>query len=128
MIKAKNDFTLIKASRVIDGLGGPAIERGAVLVEGDQISKVAPEEEIVVPEGANVEEIVYENKTVLPGLIDCHVHMIGIGDGRVGDELTKLPDEVLTLQAAKNARIHLYSGVTTVRDCGAKNCRAKNSS
>ena len=121
MIKAKNDFTLIKASRVIDGLGGPAIERGAVLVEGDQISKVAPEEEIVVPEGANVEEIVYENKTVLPGLIDCHVHMIGIGDGRVGDELTKLPDEVLTLQAAKNARIHLYSGVTTVRDCGAKN-------
>ncbi|MEE2885642.1 MAG: amidohydrolase family protein [Chloroflexota bacterium] len=121
MTKAKNDFTLIKASRVIDGLGGPAIERGAVLVEGDQISKVAPEEEIVVPEGANVEEIVYENKTVLPGLIDCHVHMIGIGDGRVGDELTKLPDEVLTLQAAKNARIHLYSGVTTVRDCGAKN-------
>ena len=62
MTKAKNDFTLIKASRVIDGLGGPAIERGAVLVEGDQISKVAPEEEIVVPEGANVEEIVYENK------------------------------------------------------------------
>jgi len=53
--------------------------------------------------------------------VDCHVHMIGIGDGRKGDELTLLPDEVLTLQAAKNARTHLYSGVTTVRDCGAKN-------
>ena len=58
---------------------------------------------------------------MLPGLVDCHVHLIGIGDGRAGDELTTLPDEVLTLQAARNARAHLYSGVTTVRDCGAKN-------
>ncbi len=41
MSESKNDFTLIKASRVIDGMGGSAIERGAVLVEGDQISKVA---------------------------------------------------------------------------------------
>ena len=49
------------------------------------------------------------------------MHLIGIGDGRAGDELTTLPDEVLTLQAARNARAHLYSGVTTVRDCGAKN-------
>ena len=35
---------------------------------------------------------------------DEHVHLIGIGDGRAGDELVTLPDEVLTLQAARNAR------------------------
>ena len=57
----------------------------------------------------------------MPGLVDSHVHLIGIGDGRAGDELVTLPDEVLTVQAAQNARRHLYSGVTTVRDCGAKN-------
>ena len=57
----------------------------------------------------------------MPGLVDSHVHLIGIGDGRAGDELVTLPDEVLTVQAAQNVRRHLYSGVTTVRDCGAKN-------
>ncbi len=115
------EFRLIKAARVIDGLGGPPIERGAILTRGDAVRAVGPEEEVVPPEGASVEEIVYEDKTALPGLVDSHVHLIGIGDGRAGDDLTLLPDEVLTLQAAKNARTHLYSGVTTVRDCGAKN-------
>ena len=113
-------FKLIRAARLIDGMGGPPLERGAVLLEGDRIRAVGPEESVVPPEGAEVQEFDYEDRTVLPGLVDCHVHLIGMGDGRVGDELTTLPDEVLTLQAARNARTHLYSGVTTVRDCGAK--------
>ena len=73
------------------------------------------------PEGASATEIDYGDATILPGLVDCHVHLIGIGDGRAGDDLVTLPDEVLTVQAAQNVRKHLYSGVTTVRDCGAKN-------
>ncbi len=121
MNDADGRFTLIRAARLIDGKGGPPLERGAVLVEGDRIAAVGTEEAVVPPEGAPVDELDYEDRTLLPGLIDCHVHLIGIGDGRMGDELTTLPDEVLTLQAARNARAHLYSGVTTVRDCGAKN-------
>ena len=116
-----DDLKLIKAARLIDGNGGPPLERGAILIEGDSIKAVGTEEAVVPPEGAQVEEFNYEDKTVLPGLVDSHVHLVGIGDGRKGDDLTLLPDEVLTLQAAKNARTHLYSGVTTVRDCGAKN-------
>jgi imidazolonepropionase-like amidohydrolase len=115
------EFKLIKAARLIDGNGGPPLERAAVLLEGEEIRAIGPEESVVPPEGARVQEFSYEDKTILPGLVDCHVHLIGIGDGRAGDELTLLPDEVLTLQAARNARAHLYSGVTTVRDCGAKN-------
>ncbi|GIS64204.1 MAG: hypothetical protein CM1200mP3_04520 [Chloroflexota bacterium] len=46
--------------------------------------------------------------------------MNGIGDGRSGDELALLPDEILTVQAAVNAKKHLDSGVTTIRDCGGK--------
>ena len=116
-----SDFKLIKAARLIDGNGGPPVERAAILIEGDEIRAVGPEEKVSPPEGASVTEFDYEDKTVLPGLVDCHVHLIGIGDGRMGDDLNTLPDEVLTLQAAANARKHLYSGVTTVRDCGAKN-------
>ena len=121
MTQSNSGFKLIKAARLIDGRGGPPLERGAVLVEGDVIRAVGTEEAVVPPEGAQVQEFNYEDKSVLPGLVDSHVHLVGIGDGRAGDELTLLPDEVLTLQAARNARAHLYSGVTTVRDCGAKN-------
>ena len=121
MAQNKGPFKLIKAARLIDGRGERPLERGAVLLEGDRIRAVGTEESVEPPEGAHVEEFDYNDKTILPGLIDCHVHLIGIGDGRAGDDLAQLPDEVLTLQAARNARTHLYSGVTTVRDCGAKN-------
>ena len=121
MTSENNGFKLIKAARLIDGLGGPPLERGAILIEGDMIRAVGTEEAVVPPEGAQVQEFSYEDKSVLPGLVDCHVHLIGMGDGRVGDDLALLPDEVLAVQAARNARAHLYSGVTTVRDCGAKN-------
>ena len=121
MPKGDNGFTLIKAARLIDGNGGPPAERATVLMEGNRIMAIGTEETVRAPEGAQVREFDYGDKTVLPGLVDCHVHLIGIGDGRAGDELTTLPDEVLTVQAARNARAHLYSGVTTVRDCGAKN-------
>lgn len=121
MDSGDNEFKLIKAAWLIDGNGGPPLERGAILFEGDKIKDVGTEEAVIPPEGARTQEFVYNEQTVLPGLVDCHVHLIGFGDGRFGDELHTLPDEVLTLQAASNARAHLYSGVTTVRDCGAKN-------
>ncbi len=114
-------YTLIRGARLIDGLGGAPLERGAVLMQGGRIRAVGTEEAVAVPEGAEAEVFDYPDKTIMPGLIDCHVHLVSLGDGRAGDDLARLPDEILTLQAARNARAHLYSGVTTVRDCGAKN-------
>ncbi len=116
-----SEFTILKAARLIDGHGGPVADQPAVLLHGDTISRIGTHETVRAPEGATVRELDYGDATILPGLVDCHVHLIGIGDGRAGDELVTLPDEVLTVQAAQNARRHLYSGVTTVRDCGAKN-------
>ena len=105
-------FTLVTADRLIDGTGAPPIDRGAVLVKGDAIVAAGSRESVVPPEGAPVDVLEYPQGTVLPGLIDSHVHLIGIGDGRKGDELVTLPDEILTVQAAENSRRHLYSGVT----------------
>ena len=114
-------FTLIKAARLINGTGAPPIARAAILIQGGVVVGVGPQHTIVAPQDAPVDVLDYGDRTILPGLIDSHVHLIGIGDGRVGDDLATLPDEILTLQAAQNSRLHLYSGVTTVRDCGAKN-------
>ena len=116
-----SEFTILKAARLIDGNGGPVAEQAAILFEGDTIRQIGTSETVQAPEGASVNEIDYGDATILPGLVDSHVHLIGVGDGRAGDELVTLPDEVLTVQAAQNARRHLFSGVTTVRDCGAKN-------
>lgn len=120
-MESGKEFKLIKSSRIFDSKGNVSVEHGAILVEDDRIVQVGPEEGIKVPEGVTATEFNYEGKTVLPGLVDCHVHLVGIPDGRAGDETAIESDEILTLQAAKNARIHLYSGVTTIRDCGAKN-------
>ena len=121
MDKKSQDFTLLTGSRLIDGRGGRPIENAVLLIEDDEIKALGQKGSIRIPEGASINEIDYPGMTLLPGLVDCHVHLIGIGDGRSGDELSQVPDEVLTLQASQNAEAHLFSGVTTVRDLGAKN-------
>ena len=114
-------FTILKAARLIDTAAEAVQEQAAILLEGNTVRQIGTAETVHAPEGASVQEIDYGDATILPGLVDSHVHLNGIGDGRAGDELATLPDEVLTVQSAQNARRHLYSGVTTLRDCGAKN-------
>ena len=114
-------FTILKAAHLIDTAAEVVQEQAAILLEGNTVRQIGTAETVHAPEGASVQEIDYGDATILPGLVDSHVHLNGIGDGRAGDELVTLPDEVLTVQSAQNARRHLYSGVTTLRDCGAKN-------
>ena len=106
-------YKLIRAGRLLDGRGGPPIERGAILVQGSKIRAVGLQKDVAPPEGAPVELLDYSDKTVMPGMVDCHTHHNGFGDGRLGDDLAKLPDEVLTLQSARNARASLFTGVTS---------------
>jgi imidazolonepropionase-like amidohydrolase len=118
-VAAPADVTRILAPRLIDGRGGPPLERAALLLEESTIRAVGPEEEVRPPDGATVETLVYPDATVLPGLIDTHTHLNGFGDGRPGDDLAECPEALLLLQAARNARVHLETGVTTLRDCGS---------
>ena len=71
--------------------------------------------------GADAEVYDFSNSTVMPGMVDAHTHHNGFGDGRLGDELVKLLDEILVLNSARNARKSLFSGVTTIRENGPKN-------
>lgn len=112
---------IITAAQIIDGSGAPPIKNGVIVVKDDAIESVTRDRSLVNSSDIPVIEYRYDNATILPGLVDGHVHLIGFGDGRSGDNLNTLPDEVLAIQAASNARKHLFSGVTTVRDCGAKN-------
>lgn len=112
---------LIYAGTLVDGRGGPSVRLGAVLVEGSKIVDVGRRGEVAGPDGAPVEVFDYSGMTMMPGMVDAHTHHVGFGDGRFGDEVATYPDEVLTLQAARNARWALFSGVTTIRENGPKN-------
>ena len=114
-------YTLLTADQVIDAKGGPPIQNGAVLIRDSEILAVGSAYEIRAPEGAPVTNHHYPNATILPGMVDCHTHNNGFGDGRNGQDLAALPDEILTLQSASNARRSLFSGVTTIRENGPKN-------
>ena len=115
------NYTILTADRVIDAKGGALIENGAVLLEGATIAAVGRAGEVRVPEGAAAQTLHYAGCTIMPGMVDCHTHHNGFGDGRLGDDLALLPDEVLTVQSARNARVSLFSGVTTIRENGPKN-------
>src|SRR5262245_65671429 len=113
-------FTLITAARLPDGSGAPALDKGALLMEGDRIVGLGLASEVRVPDGASVDRRDYGDATILPGLVDAHTHLVAPGDGTLGDDIAKEDDDLLLLQAAKNARTLLHSGVTTLRENGAK--------
>ena len=113
-------FTLITASRLLDGGGAAAIEAAAVLIDGERVAALGRAVDVHAPSGASVVRRDYEGATILPGLVDAHTHLVAPGDGTLGDDIAKEDDDILLLQAAKNARTLLHSGVTTLRENGAK--------
>ena len=108
----------IVGGRVLDGYGGPVLENAVVLVAGERIVRVGRVGELAVPAGATV--IDANGHTVMPGLIDMHVHLhiLGHGDYKRWDELYGTRDASLVMPIA--ARQLLMAGVTTARDLGAR--------
>ena len=108
------------ADRLLDGGTAAPVDHAALLIDGDRIAALGRRDEVQVPDGAAVERRDYGPATILPGLVDAHTHLVAPGDGTLGDDIAKEDDDILLLQAARNARTLLHSGVTTLRENGAK--------
>ena len=119
MAANESNYTLIKADRLIDGAGEAPIAGAALLMRGSTIEAIGRQADVRAPDGASVTEVDYGDATIVPGLVDCHTHLCAPGDGTVGDEIARERHQILLLQAAKNARTILHSGVTTIRENGA---------
>src|SRR5262245_13549201 len=113
-------FTLLTADRLLDGRAQAPVGPAALLTDGDRIAALGRQGEVRVPDGATVERREYGAATILPGLVDAHTHLVAPGDGTLGDDVAKEDDDILLLRAAQNARTLLHSGVTTLRENGAK--------
>ena len=104
---------LIVADQVFDG--EHVIEGGAVLVEGDRIAAVGRQADLGQPEGARV----HSAPTLLPGLIDAHVHLAFSGVTGRAAMLAEAMDQSypeVALRAAERARDSLCNGITALRD------------
>ena len=107
--------TLYRNGRIFDG--ERMIDGYAVLVEAGRISRVAPEGEF---EGFAGEEVDCSEGTVMPGLIDCHVHLLFRGEPDPMAALEKLDAAHAVVRALEHAADTLRGGTTSVRDCGGR--------
>jgi imidazolonepropionase-like amidohydrolase len=106
----------VKSNRIIDGTNGEVLTDGVVIVDGDKIALVGPQSTTVLPRGVDAYDA--GNRTIMPGLIDAHVHMLSSGGNSGGDETRAMSDHQAMLQGAQNSLMAIKSGLTTVRDCG----------
>ncbi|MBC7895025.1 MAG: amidohydrolase family protein [Cytophagaceae bacterium] len=111
---AQGTVTIVKAGRLIDGRGGTPMEPAMVRVEGERITAVGPN--LPVPAGAQVIDL--GAATLLPGLIDLHTHLTNRMGVHWEDGLVKTTPGHDALWGARNARVTLMAGFTTVRDMG----------
>ncbi len=109
------NIVALEAERMIDARGGPPVEPAVVVVEGERITAAGSPAQIKVPEGAK--RVALGARTLLPGLIDAHVHLKGWRSSNPNDILIT-PHPLAALRAAADCRRLLHAGFTTVRDCG----------
>lgn len=107
---------LFEGGLVFDGTGQVLADHG-VMVEADTIVAVAPLAEFSGHAGPRVDT---SGGTLLPGLIDCHVHLVYGGEADPGAAQIKLSDGQITIRALENAQATLAGGITGIRDCGGK--------
>lgn len=91
---ARANVIVILGGTLIDGTGSPPLAKSAIVVRGNRIVQVGKESKIAIPPGAM--RIRADGETILPGLIDMHVH----------------------LNQGHDLHLFLAAGVTTVRDVG----------
>jgi len=109
------DRTVLTGATLVDGSGAPPVAGQAVVVEGDRIEAVVPARE--APPGASLR---LDGLTLLPGLINCHVHLCFGGEADPAAALQRDSYATTVIKAVLRARQTVEAGVTTVRDLGGR--------
>jgi imidazolonepropionase-like amidohydrolase len=106
---------VVRAGRLLDVRTGKTLSNQTILIQGGKIASVGPDTQ--VPGGAQAEIVDLSNATVLPGLIDAHTHITFDPNFGYSSLAISVPREALI--GARNARVTLEAGFTTVRNVGA---------
>lgn len=110
---------LLKVGRILDVKAGHYVENASILIDGDRIKEVGPAAEVQTQAPKGVTVIDLNSATALPGLVDCHTHLMARvppgPDGYIVNLATK-SQAFRALEGAADARATLEAGFTAVRD------------
>ncbi len=110
---------LITADRIWDGTGNSPRARPVVKIAGDRIESI--ETSLLVPKTCSGEIADFPGCTIMPGMIDTHVHLVMSArptNEEIIDQVTRETDAERIARIAASAASALHAGLTTVRDCG----------
>lgn len=107
-----NQTYVIKAGRLIDGKSAEILRNVIVVVQGNKITALG--QNVDIPKDAVLLDL--SDKTVLPGLIDTHTHIMLDGGDDYGSNLYKNSMPFRAIQAVANVRKVLWNGFTALRD------------
>jgi imidazolonepropionase-like amidohydrolase len=110
---------VVKASRLLDVRKGIYVENAAIWIDGDRIKEAGRASDIQAHAPKDAKVINLGGATLLPGLIDCHTHIMARFDDSDNGYIVGLATKsqaVRALEGAYDARITLQAGYTTVRD------------
>ncbi|MEZ4868672.1 MAG: amidohydrolase family protein [Caldilineaceae bacterium] len=111
--------TILQPEWLVDGTGADAVRDHTVIVHGNQIEAMTPVAALTIEEDDTLIEL--PGATLLPGLVNNHVHLVLPGDGTFFVPwLETQSDADLALRTAYNSQQSLRAGITTVRDCGGR--------
>jgi imidazolonepropionase-like amidohydrolase len=102
----------VRAGRMFDSKTGQFLNKQVVLIQGERIVEVGPEDQVKIPAGAQVIDL--SSASVMPGLVDAHTHMY---ESLTPGQRVATTKEAWTILAVKDASIDLRAGFTSARDC-----------
>ncbi len=106
---------ILKNATIIDGTGRAPLPNGTVIAEGERIKEVVTGPPGRVPADATV--IDCRHQTLLPGLIDAHVH-VGAVEANIMDQQRRHHTSLLVIRSVKVIKETLDQGFTTIREAG----------
>jgi imidazolonepropionase-like amidohydrolase len=111
--------TVLQNARLIDGTGRPPLEASTLLIEGDTIVHAGPLAPTEAPGSGAAAAVDLGGRTVIPGLVEAHLHLSYNNVKQIADLDLNCPPEYSTLVSAKNAELALQCGYTAARSAGS---------
>jgi imidazolonepropionase-like amidohydrolase len=108
--------SFVKAGKLLDVRSGKMLSNQVIVIRGDRIERVARADQFQIPAGATVTDL--GRATVLPGLIDCHTHIMlsDTDDSHYDEILLRQSWQYRTILATLNVKKDLEAGFTAMRD------------
>jgi imidazolonepropionase-like amidohydrolase len=114
-----DSIKVIKARRLIDGTGSEPIEFPVIVINNNKIEQVGTKNDVEIPKKDVVMKLDIKGGTILPGLVDSHLHL-ALGTKGNYEDMMKESNGVHLLTGVFNTRMALMAGITTVKEAGAR--------